>query len=205
MSLKIKVCGMREHENIDQLIRLKPDFIGFIFHEKSLRNVTEVPKTKIPKNIKKVGVFVNKSIDFILNKTAKFNLDFVQLHGDESPEFCKKLHQKKIPVIKAFNIDLTFDFKKPEKYQAYCSYFLFDAKGKLAGGNGILFDWTILQNYKNKTPFLLSGGIDETMANQIKNFTHPQFKGIDINSKFEIKPALKDIKKIKKMITKLKL
>ena len=204
MNLKIKVCGMRETENIKELILLKPDFIGFIFHEKSSRNITEIPKTTIPKTIKKVGVFVDKPMDYILDKNYKFQLNFVQLHGNESPEFCKKLHQKKINIIKAFNIDQTFDFNTLENYKTYCSYFLFDAKGKMAGGNGITFNWNLLHKYQNKTPFLLSGGIDETMINKIKNLKHRQFKGIDINSKFEIKPAFKDINKIKKLITEIK-
>ncbi len=188
---------MQNTSNIKELLAVKPDFIGFIFHEKSPRNVVEIPNISIPENIQKVGVFVNKPMDFIQNKITVFQLDYVQLHGNEAPEFCKKLQEKSIKIIKAFNIHKNFDFNKLVNYHSYCDFFLFDASGKLAGGNGVTFNWNLLHKYNGKTPFLLSGGIDETMVSEIKKITHQMLAGIDINSGFEIKPAVKDIQKIK--------
>ena len=196
-SLKLKVCGMREEENLSQLIRLQPDFIGLIFHEKSDRDVTKSIDIKLPDDINLTGVFVEESESFILDKVAKYNLKAIQLHGNESPDFCKKLQDKGLLILKAFNIHDTFDFSTTIPYQGLCTYFLFDAFGKKAGGNGITFNWKLLDHYKGVTPFLLSGGIDENMTENLKEVKHPLFKGVDINSKFELKPGLKDIDKIK--------
>lgn len=195
--LKLKVCGMRDNTNIEALSELKPNFIGFIFHEKSSRNISESINVNLPESIGKVGVFVDKPLEFILEKMRLFNLDFIQLHGKETPEFCSVLKNDEIKVIKAFNISEAFDFTILKAYEPYCDYFLFDAFGKQAGGNGILFNWDLLKNYKGTIPFLLSGGIDHTMTTIIKNFNHSKFVGIDINSGFETAPALKDIKTIK--------
>jgi phosphoribosylanthranilate isomerase len=194
--MKVKVCGMRDKTNIEELITIPLDFIGFIFHEKSSRNIEFKPKVVIPKNIKKVGVFVNKPKDFILKKATEFDLDYIQLHGNESPEFCKEL-RKHIKIIKAFNIKQNFDFELLKNYESHCDLFLFDAFGKQAGGNGITFNWDLLDNYHGNIPFLLSGGIDGDMTSAIKKIKHPQFIGVDVNSGFEIKPALKNINKIK--------
>jgi len=202
--MKIKVCGMRNASNITDLVALKPDFIGFIFHEKSARNVKEVPKANIPKNINKVGVFVNRSIAFIETKINDFGLDYIQLHGTETPDFCNELKSSDIKIIKAFNIKKAFNFEQLKAYETSCDYFLFDAFGKQAGGNGITFNWDLLNEYKGEKPFLLSGGIDETMAETIKNIKHNKMTGIDINSGFEIEPALKNIAKLKTFFQKIK-
>ena len=196
--LQLKVCGMANSSNIAELVKIQPNFIGFIFHEASPRNITKTPELNIPSTIKKVGVFVNKEADFINKKVNEFGLDYIQLHGKESPLLCEKLKKEGLKIIKAFNIHEDFDFKQLEGYESCCDYFLFDAFGKNAGGNGIIFNWELLKNYKGEIPFLLSGGIDETMVQTIKHFEHPQFAGIDINSGFEIKPALKDVERIKK-------
>ncbi len=196
--LNLKVCGMRGTTNITELIKLQPDFMGFIFHEKSPRNVTETSNIDFPVTIRKVGVFVNKGESFIRDKVTDYKLDFIQLHGNETPKECQDLKEKGLKIIKAFNISEDFDFDKLKEYETYCYYFLFDAFGKNAGGNGIVFNWDLIQKYKGETPFLLSGGIDETMVDKLKNIEHPMFAGIDINSGFEIKSALKDIKKIEK-------
>jgi len=195
--LKLKVCGMRDSENINALSEVQPDFIGFIFHEKSSRNISEAVLTNTPENIDRVGVFVNKSIAFIANKIEQYHLDYIQLHGNESPKFCNEIKNLEVGVIKAFNISENFDFSSLINYEQQCDYLLFDAFGKQAGGNGITFNWELLTKYKGKTPFLLSGGIDYTMADEIKKITHQQFKGIDINSGFELEPAFKNIEKIK--------
>ena len=203
--MKIKVCGMRNTENIKELIKLQPDLIGFIFHENSSRNVTEKLSVKIPEKINKVGVFVNESEDFIQTKIQNYELNSVQLHGSESPQFCRKIRNSPLgrglrcglKVIKAFNIHADFNFELLKAYEPSCDYFLFDAFGKKAGGNGVTFNWDLLSKYKGETPFLLSGGIDETMIEQIKKFKHPRFMGVDINSKFETADAYKNINKIK--------
>jgi phosphoribosylanthranilate isomerase len=195
--LLLKVCGMRNSTNITELIKVQPNFIGFIFHEASARNITEIPNIEIPNSIKKVGVFVDKEIDFITKKATDFDLDYIQLHGNETPEFCSEMKSNGLKIIKAFNIYKGFDFDQLKAYEPFCDYFLFDAFGKKAGGNGITFNWELLANYKGETSFLLSGGIDENMVQTTKNINHSQLVGVDINSGFEVEPALKDIKKIK--------
>lgn len=199
--MKLKVCGMRDNTNIEELIKLQPDFIGFIFHEKSSRNVTDIIEVNFPNSIKKVGVFVDENEQFITSKIESYNLNAVQLHGFESSHFCEKIRNSLfgngLKIIKAFNIHAGFDFEILKQYEPFCDYFLFDAFGKEAGGNGVVFNWGLLNQYIGKISFLLSGGIDETMANQIKKIKHPQFAGIDINSKFETVSAYKNINKIK--------
>ncbi|MGB1370528.1 MAG: phosphoribosylanthranilate isomerase [Flavobacteriaceae bacterium] len=204
--MKLKVCGMKYQDNILKVSALKPDYIGFIFYEKSPRFVSE-SISEIPKNIKKVGVFVNASIDTITNTINKFGLNVVQLHGDETTEFCKKIRTKNIEIIKVFSVKNNFNFKKLKPFEDHVDYFLFDTKGPNPGGNGYCFDWSILKNYDSKTPYFLSGGIGleeiETL-NEFKNsVAAKQCYAIDVNSKFEIKPALKDSIKLKKFIERL--
>lgn len=195
--LKLKVCGMRNNINIKELSEVQPDFIGFIFHELSSRNVSQAVLIDTPENINRVGVFVNKSKEFIADKIKQYHLDYIQLHGTESAEFCSEIKELEVGVIKAFNISENFDFSKLNTYESVCDYLLFDAFGKQAGGNGITFNWELLSTYKGNTPFLLSGGIDDTMTDELKKIRHPQFVGVDINSGFELEPALKNIGKIK--------
>lgn len=202
--MKIKVCGMRLASNIKDLGALDIDFMGFIFYNKSSRNVEELPVIHIPERIQRVGVFVNASIEKIEQKAAKFHLDYIQLHGDESPEFCEELQQKGYTLFKAFAVDDNFDFKILEAYENGCAYFLLDAKGSSYGGNGIQFDWKILDQYTSQKPFFLSGGIDLKSIQSVLNLELPQLYGIDVNSKFELSPALKDISKIKKLVKKIK-
>lgn len=202
--LLLKVCGMRNSTNIAELVKVQPDFIGFIFHEASARNVTEIPDVEIPNTIKRVGVFVDKEIEFITEKVTDFDLDYIQLHGNENPKFCSEVKSNGLKIIKAFNVAEDFDFGKLEAFEPFCDYFLFDAFGKKAGGNGITFNWELLQKYNGQTPFLLSGGIDETMVKEIKVINHPKFVGVDINSGFEIEPALKNIEKIKQFSDELR-
>ncbi|MDX1829023.1 MAG: phosphoribosylanthranilate isomerase [Lutibacter sp.] len=195
--MKIKVCGMRDAENIQSLLALKPDFIGFIFYNKSKRFVEGFPQVDFPKGIKKVGVFVNENIDVILDKVKKYQLNVVQLHGNETPEYCAKLHYYKLEVIKAFSVDENFNFNSILAYENSCNYFLFDTKGTNYGGNGIKFNWEILQKYRGNVPFLLSGGISKNDVSEIQKIMHSAFEGVDINSGFEIEPALKNINEIK--------
>lgn len=189
---------MKSSSNIASLITLNPDFIGYIFHEQSPRNMETNPKIDFPKNIKKVGVFVDKPLSFILDKAKKYTLDVIQLHGNETVELCQKLKLHSLKIIKAFNISKQFNFEQLYKFQESCDFFLFDAFGKNAGGNGITFNWELLQNYNGKIPFLLSGGIDSNLVENIKQLKHSKFIGVDINSKFEVTPGLKNTTKIKR-------
>ena len=202
--MKIKVCGMRDAENISELIKLKPDYIGFIFYEKSKRFVTSLPKVEIPSEIKKVGVFVNETIDGVIEIADKNKLEAIQLHGNESPKYCEELKVlliRNVEIFKAFPIDDNFDFSITEDYQKVCDYLLFDAKGKEYGGNGIKFNWQVLDNYKGELPYLLSGGITKNDVQALLLFLNRQESkkciGIDINSGFEIEPAMKNIANIK--------
>ncbi|RLD65648.1 MAG: phosphoribosylanthranilate isomerase [Bacteroidetes bacterium] len=198
---KLKVCGMKYPDNIRQLLKLKPDFIGFIFYKKSKRYVghnLNIKKLNIPESIKKVGVFVNAEVDEIKDKIKEYQLDLVQLHGDESPEICKELKQTGIKISKAFQVDENFDFSVLKPFFSVCDYYLFDTKTKLYGGSGKKFNWKILEKYNNQKPFFLSGGIDLEDVDEIDKLKNLNIFAIDINSKFEISPGVKDIEKIKK-------
>lgn len=194
--MKLKICGMKYPENILEVGSLLPDYMGFIFWEKSARycngNVPELIKT-----IKKVGVFVDQSQEEILEKVAKYNLQAVQLHGHESVEFLSKLKNqlpKKIEIIKVFSADENFDFETIKPFENVCDYFLFDTKGKLPGGNGTTFDWNILKKYNSKKPFFLSGGIGMNELKAIEEISKTKLPiyAVDVNSKFEIEPGLKN-------------
>ena len=190
--MKLKICGMKYPENILEVSQLLPEYLGFIFYEKSSRYFDgEIPE--IPASIKKVGVFVNATYDEVISKIEKYKLNLIQLHGNETPAFCENLKQDKIEIIKVFSIDDDFDFEILEKYEPVCDYFLFDTKGKLHGGNGVTFNWQILENYKSKKPLFLSGGIGIEEIKKIKTLNLPIY-AIDVNSKFELVPGLKNTK-----------
>ncbi len=195
--MKLKICGMKYPENILEVGSLLPDYMGFIFWEKSARFFEgEIPN--LPKSIKKVGVFVDAALEEILDKIKKHDLQAVQLHGDETVEFCSNLKEKTnntIEIIKVFSILDSFDFDILKPFEAVCNYFLFDTKGKLPGGNGTAFDWKVLENYPSPKPFFLSGGIGINELNQVKQVLKLNLPiyAIDINSKFEIKPGLKNV------------
>lgn len=196
-NMKLKICGMKYPENILEVSQLLPDYLGFIFYEKSSRFFDgKIPK--IPNSIKKVGVFVDATLEDINSKIKKYNLNLIQLHGNETKEFCLNLKKDKIEIIKVFSVDDDFDFEVLKEYENVCDYFLFDTKGKLHGGNGITFNWQILENYKSKKPLFLSGGIGIEEISKIKNLNLPIF-AIDVNSKFEIEPGLKNIKLLEQM------
>ncbi|RFS15396.1 phosphoribosylanthranilate isomerase [Emticicia sp. C21] len=205
--MKLKVCGMRDAENIKALVELKPDFIGFIFYDKSPRFVGNTLDAEliqsIPREIRKVGVFVNATVDYILQNVKKYGLNYVQLHGNETPDFCKNLRMKGINIIKAFRLDESFIFSQLNNYKPHVDFFLFDAKGDGYGGNGIAFDWSILKKYDNQKPYFLAGGISLGNLDELASIT-PKPYSLDVNSKFEIEPGVKDIEKVAELITKLK-
>ena len=205
--VRIKICGMKYPDNILEVGSLLPDYMGFIFWEKSARYFDGVIP-ELPKSIKKVGVFVDASSEEILEKIEKYDLQAVQLHGHESVEFCKTL-KKKIPklidIIKVFSILDTFDYDLLKPFETVCNYFLFDTKGKLPGGNGTTFDWKVLENYPSTKPFFLSGGIginEMDAINEILKTNLPLY-AIDVNSKFEIEPGLKNIELCREAINRL--
>ena len=189
--MKLKICGMKYPKNILEVSQLLPDYLGFIFFEKSSRFFDgKIPL--IPESIKKVGVFVNATYEEVISKIKKYKLDLIQLHGNESPEFCLKFKDFEIKIIKVFSVDDDFNFQIIEKYEPVCDYFLFDTKGQLHGGNGVTFNWQILEKYKSKKPLFLSGGIGIGEISKIKTLNLPIF-AIDVNSKFETEPGLKNI------------
>jgi phosphoribosylanthranilate isomerase len=201
MNLKLKVCGMRENQNMKDVLALNPDFMGFIFFEKSPRNLDEHWNPEIlqdyPKDTKKVGVFVNAEIETVVEKVRRYQLDMVQLHGKETVDYCQKLMSLRIPVMKAFSVDKDFDFNDAEKFQNVCTQFLFDTKAEGGyGGHGKSFDWNLLEKYTLNVPFLLAGGIDLDNLKNLQIIKNKAFVGLDVNSRFEVRPANKDIAKL---------
>ena len=196
--MKLKICGMKYPDNMLEVGSLLPDYMGFIFWEKSARYFDgSIPV--LPDSVKKTGVFVNASQEEILEKVKKHDLQAVQLHGKESVAFCNELKTKLptgIEIIKVFSVDENFDFETIKPYEEVADYFLFDTKGKLPGGNSIVFDWTVLKNYPSTKPFFLSGGIgmDEMEAVSDILKTDLPIYAIDVNSKFEVEPGLKNIR-----------
>lgn len=199
---------MRNLQNIDEVCEAKPDYMGFIFYPKSARYVGENPDKnifkRVPTHTKKVGVFVNEELEKVVEICQNYDLSVAQLHGKESPEFCRKVREKGLIVFKAFSLDDSFDFNLLEEYIFSIDYFLFDTKGKLPGGTGEKFNWQILENYKLNIPFFLGGGIALDDYDQIKLLNHQQLIALDINSGFEIEPALKEANKVKVFIQKIR-
>ncbi|MAB48082.1 MAG: N-(5'-phosphoribosyl)anthranilate isomerase [Flavobacteriaceae bacterium] len=211
--MKLKICGMKY--NTSEVAALQPEYLGFIFYDKSPRNFEGVIPD-LPKTIKKVGVFVDEAIDKILQKIEKYDLDTVQLHGNESPDYCKELRKycyaeldsaSQYEIIKAFSIKDEFDFSQLQPYEDVVDYFLFDTKGKLPGGNGYTFNWDVLKEYPSTKPYFLSGGIGLEEIDNVLSFLQKQESkycfAIDINSKFEIKPGLKTVEKLERFKSSL--
>ncbi|GGG55088.1 phosphoribosylanthranilate isomerase [Bizionia arctica] len=198
--MKLKICGMKYPENITEIASLQPDYLGFIFHNESLRDFDNVIPA-LPEQIQKVGVFVDEKVEFIYNQMKKHNLSVIQLHGHESPEDCRLLQSTKAKIVKVFSIKDTFDFSVLAPYESVCDYFLFDTKGKLPGGNGYTFDWSVLENYPSTKPYFLSGGIGINQIENLNRFSESEASkycyAIDVNSQFEMEPGLKDLEKLK--------
>ena len=211
---EVKVCGMRDAENIREVEALGIDMMGFIFWPKSKRYVSTKP-IYLPHKAKRVGVFVDEDAETIRQIADDYALDIIQLHGSESPEFIQELSKHISPrpcrggarggvFIKAFNIATAEDLEQTKAYEGLVDAFLFDTKATLPGGSGQQFDWSVLEAYKGETPFLLSGGIGPDDAERVRGFHHPQCLGIDLNSRFELSPALKDVDQLKEFIEKVK-
>lgn len=197
--LKLKVCGMKDPGNIKGLIDIKPDFMGFIFYPKSPRYAGDIDEDilmRIPLSIHKVGVFVNASLDEIIDRVNEYGLEYVQLHGDEDLTFAKKLKDRGVKIFKVFRVMDTIPYVS-KQYQGVADYFLFDTASINYGGSGRHFDWNILRNYNLSTPFLLSGGVQLEDMEKIKAIDIEQLVGVDVNSRFELEPGLKDLEKLK--------
>lgn len=196
--MKVKICGMKVPENIRNIAQLSPDYLGFIFYNKSPRYLDGHLPT-LSKTIKKVGVFVDGSADEISSRVQQYGLQAVQLHGSEQPELCEQLRAQGLEIIKVFSIGDSFDFNLLKPYEEVVDYFLFDTRGKAPGGNGITFNWDVLKAYPSKIPFFLSGGIGATQVAAVKTLYQTLqladmdqlFAGIDLNSKFESAPGVK--------------
>ncbi len=202
--MKFKVCGMRDPKNIESLTALKPDYMGFIFWEPSARYVSSSTPL-LPPTIKKTGVFVDASFNYIKTNIEVHQLQAIQLHGKESPDFCKLTQSLGVEVIKAFGVAEGFKFSALDAYENYCDYYLFDTKGKLPGGNGYSYDWEILKKYLSKKPFFLSGGIDIEHIPEIHKLLNNNLPlyAVDVNSKFESEPGLKKIDALTQFKNKL--
>ena len=209
---------MKYVENIQQVAEIQPDYLGFIFYDRSPRNFEGIIP-ELPKEIKKVGVFVNEFIEIVVSLIQEYELDVVQLHGDESVEYIEKLKEafqsaeeeliaqlkkkrkpKTIEIVKVFGIKEEFDFSVLKPFEDVVDFFLFDTKGKERGGNGIPFNWEVLENYNSEVPFFLSGGIglDEVSEVQKLMKSNLPIYALDVNSKFETEPGVKSVKDIKK-------
>lgn len=198
--MKLKVCGLKDPENIKQVALLKPDYMGFIFYPSSKRFVGDnFVMPFISPEIKKVGVFVNANSSYIIDKMDEYKLDFIQLHGNETADFCEVFNHF-IPVIKAFGINEQFDWNVLNEYKNKCSYFLFDTKTEHYGGSGKQFDWNLLEKYDHHLPFFLSGGIglEDIEIQIVIRMKKLNIHSFDVNSKFENEIGLKDVEKLKK-------
>ncbi|OAV46044.1 phosphoribosylanthranilate isomerase [Lewinella sp. 4G2] len=213
--MKVKVCGLTTPDNLTEATTLGVDFVGMIFYDKSPRYVDNPELKKwLEENAslftgtKKVGVFVNAEVDYVLNAVHDYQLDYVQLHGDESAGYCSELKLlwsvntlRSARVIKAFRITEDFDFNQTAPYTGSADLFVFDTGGHQDhGGTGEQWNWDLLANYTGPTSFLLSGGIGPKDLEKLRKLDHPQFVGVDINSKFETRPGVKDMEVVAKFV-----
>ncbi len=203
--MKFKVCGLFNEENINKVAELNPDYVGHIFWEKSVRYLNII-SPNLNKEIKKTGVFFNSKIDNVFNRIHEHNLTCVQLHGEESPQYCKNIMDSGTKVIKSFRIDDDFDFSILKNYENYCDLFLFDSKSELPGGTWKSFNWENLKKYKLKKEFFISGGIGlHSIESLIELFKMDlPIYGVDVNSKFEDEKYLKKIDELKTFIETIK-
>lgn len=202
--MKIKVCGLTGGHNIEQVSKLEVDYMGFIFYDKSSRCIElTIDLVALINQVssQKVGVFVDEALNEVVRVKTLLGLDYVQLHGGESVDYCREL-QMFTKIIKVFKIDDSFDFGACEAFD-FADYFLFETKGKLKGGNGTQFDWNRLQEYDFKTPFFLSGGIGMSDVGSLIKLNHTALHVVDVNSGFELEPGLKNVELIKEFKNEL--
>ena len=206
--MKIKICGMKYPENIANVASLGIDYMGFIFYRPSQRfigdNFDAANLCGFSGKIRKTGVFVNESIINLCQIAENYELDYIQLHGNEPPDYCETVQSKGHVVIKAFSVGADIDFERLEAYESSSDYFLFDTPAECYGGSGITFNWQLLEKYNLKTPFFLSGGLGLHNIDQVLQLNHPMLYGLDFNSRLEIKPGLKNTHDIALLINKIK-
>ena len=198
----IKVCGLKDAANVSLVAGLGPDMMGFIFYEASPRyagGLNPDVVRALPWNIRRVGVFVDAGMQEILLTMKEYGLDTIQLHGDETPDQCAALREKGFYVVKAVGVSALEDIRRTEEYRNTCDIVLFDTKSPSHGGTGEKFDWSLLESYDG-APFLLSGGIGPQDREMVSAFRHPEFLGIDLNSRFETEPGMKDIGALRSFI-----
>ncbi|GAB4176539.1 MAG: phosphoribosylanthranilate isomerase [Calditrichia bacterium] len=202
-NIKLKICGIHTHTDLRELFKLQPDYLGFIFFPSSKRFIHPSEAARItkqmPGNLKSVGVFVNATHKDILSTAKQCNLSTIQLHGEESPHFCKKLKSEGLEIIKAFRIQMHLPAEMISRYVHCSDFFLFDSAGMKPGGNGISFDWKILESYPFDVPYFLAGGINLQNITRISRYKLPGIHALDVNSGFEIRPGEKDIPALKKL------
>lgn len=207
-SLKIKVCGMAYPENVEEVCTLEPDYVGYIFFQGSRRYVGDRPDRSIfsipGREIGKIGVFVNEAITTVKQIQSRYGLDLVQLHGTESPEYCRTLKNEGIPVIKALKPYPTLDDRHIHDFKDHVDYLLFDTPGQEHGGTGRKFDWNYLDGADVPLPFFLSGGIGPDDKDAVAGIKHNQLLGIDVNSRFEIAPGMKHIGLLRQFIREIR-
>jgi phosphoribosylanthranilate isomerase len=208
MKMQVKICGMRNPENIGMISQLKPDLMGFILYPPSPRFVEETSLSEalsqVPNGISKVAVFVNETTDEVLRVCKQFGFTYTQLHGNESAADCQTISEAGIYVIKAFSVSDTIDFEVLKTYEPYVDIFLFDTKTVGYGGSGKQFDWSLLETYPLKTPYFLSGGIGERDIETILKSSLPGCAGIDANSRLEIEPGLKNVEAAAELINQIR-
>ncbi len=204
--VKLKICGMRDESNIQEVGKLLPDYMGFIFYPPSPRYVGEDFQLPVDLNpsINRVGVFVNEQVDRMIELCAKHNLSYVQLHGDEPMAVCKQLKEEGLKVIKVFRIGSGFDFSVTRPYKEVVDYFLFDAKGKHYGGNAQVFDWSILEGYDQEIPFFLSGGLTVENIQYVQRLKQMNLHALDLNSGVEDSPGVKNVLRIKEAVRQIR-
>jgi phosphoribosylanthranilate isomerase len=199
--IKLKICGVRHPGNAGAVLDIDPDYLGFIFYKKSPRYVGNdyhwIGNFETGPKVGKVGVFVDEPAGNILRISGEVGLDGVQLHGDEKPETCRRLKEGGLQVIKVFSMGSDFSFSALDAYIQDVDFFLFDTKGKYLGGNGIPFDWSLLEHYPRQVPFFLSGGIGTDNIGHVKFLKHPMLYAVDVNSKLESRPGIKDARLLK--------
>ncbi len=199
---------MKFSDNLQELLTLPVDYVGFIFYEKSPRYAghSDFSNVDFPDAVQRVGVFVDAPLEMISSMIRKYILHAVQLHGNESPDICGYIKSEHgVELLKSFNIKEKEDVIKCKPYASSCDYFLFDTQTSMYGGSGKQFDWSILNDYEGRTPFFLSGGISPEDVGKIKAFSHPSFYGIDLNSRFEISPGQKDLNLLSPFLYQLKI
>ena len=204
----LKVCGMAEADNLAQVAALRPDFLGFIFYPKSGRYVggrlRPAALAQVPAGTRKVGVFVDAAADEVLARVAEFGLDLVQLHGTETPETCATVRAAGVPVIKAFAVGERLDVAALLPYVGSVDYFLFDTQGPQPGGNGRAFDWNVLAAYDLPVPYFMAGGLEPGHAAALRNLQLPGLFALDLNSRFETAPGVKDVGRLRQFFDELR-